>query len=110
MNHERDDLPEAVPIDPEAERRELEAAGWERFEKGTGEVVWWHPTSGTLYSQGAAIRGSGETRLARISWMKNQGGGRERAARTSATADKADTGAHRRRACREEWGGREHHK
>lgn len=55
MNHERDDLPEAVPIDPEAERRKLEAAGWERFEEGTGEVVWWHPTSGTLYPQGEAI-------------------------------------------------------
>jgi hypothetical protein len=54
MNHERNE-PEPTPIDPEVEQRELEAAGWERFEEGSGEVVWLHPPSGALYSQGAAI-------------------------------------------------------
>jgi hypothetical protein len=54
MNHERGE-PESVPIDPEAERRELEAAGWERIEERSGKVVWRHPTSGALYPQGAAI-------------------------------------------------------
>lgn len=54
MNQERNE-PEAVPIDPEAERRELEAAGWERIVERSGKVVWQHPTSGALYPQGAAI-------------------------------------------------------
>jgi hypothetical protein len=47
--------PEAVPIDPEAERRELEAAGWKRIETLSGKVVWRHPASGYLYPQGPAI-------------------------------------------------------
>jgi hypothetical protein len=54
MNHEPNE-PEAVPIDPEAERRELEAAGWERIVERSGKVVWRHPTSGALYPQGPAI-------------------------------------------------------
>jgi hypothetical protein len=40
VNHECDE-PESVSIDLEAERRELEAARWESFEEGTGEVVLW---------------------------------------------------------------------
>lgn len=46
--------PEAVPIDKEAEQRELEAAGWVRIERA-GKVVWQNPESGHLYPQGAAI-------------------------------------------------------
>jgi hypothetical protein len=49
------DEPEGVPIDPEAQQRELEAAGWERLER-QGKVVWRHPESGALYPQGPAIR------------------------------------------------------
>jgi hypothetical protein len=48
MNHERNDLPEAVSIDLEAERRELEASGWKQIEERLGKVVWRHPTSGVL--------------------------------------------------------------
>lgn len=36
------------------ERRELEAAGWERIVR-EGEVVWRNPESGYLYPQGVAI-------------------------------------------------------
>jgi hypothetical protein len=54
VNHERNE-PESVPINPERERRELEAAGWERIEERSGKVVWQHPTSGALYPQGAAL-------------------------------------------------------
>ena len=54
MNDERNE-PEAVPIDPEAERRELEGAGWKRIEDRMGKVVWRHPTSGYLYPQGPAM-------------------------------------------------------
>ncbi|HEX2098242.1 MAG TPA: hypothetical protein VHF46_04215 [Rubrobacteraceae bacterium] len=54
VNHERNE-PESVPINPEVERRELEAAGWERIEERSGKVVWRHPTSGALYPQGAAL-------------------------------------------------------
>ncbi len=47
--------PEAVPIGPEAEQRELDAAGWERIER-QGKLLWRHPKSGALYPQGPAIR------------------------------------------------------
>ncbi len=47
------DEPDAVPIDPEGEQRELEAAGWERLDR-MGKIVWRSP-SGYLYPQGAAI-------------------------------------------------------
>ncbi len=45
--------PDAVPIDPEGEQRELEAAGWKRMER-MGKTVWCSP-GGHLYPQGAAI-------------------------------------------------------
>ncbi len=48
------DEPEAVPIDPEDEQRELETAGWKRLER-QGKIVWQNPHSGHLYPQGAAI-------------------------------------------------------
>jgi hypothetical protein len=54
VNHEGGE-PESVPINPERERRELEAAGWKRIEERSGKVVWQHPTSGALYPQGAAL-------------------------------------------------------
>jgi hypothetical protein len=38
----------------EAERRELEAAGWERVER-MGKTVWRNPESGHLYPQDVAI-------------------------------------------------------
>ena len=37
MNHDRGE-PESVTIDSEAERRELEAAGWERIEERSGRL------------------------------------------------------------------------
>jgi hypothetical protein len=49
-----DDEPTAVPIDLEAQQRELEAAGWER-EDHQGKLLWRHPVSGHLYPQGPAI-------------------------------------------------------
>ena len=49
------DEPEAVPVDPEAEQRELEAAGWARVER-QGKLLWRHPESGYLYPQGPAVR------------------------------------------------------
>ncbi len=49
------DEPEAVPVDPEAEQRELEAAGWARVER-QGKLLWRHPESGGLYPQGPAVR------------------------------------------------------
>ncbi len=49
------DEPATVPVDPEAQQRELEAAGWEQVER-MGKVVWRHPTSGGLYPQGPAMR------------------------------------------------------
>jgi hypothetical protein len=45
---------EAVPVDVEAQQRELESAGWERQER-LGKVVWRRPDSNYLYPQGAAI-------------------------------------------------------
>lgn len=45
----------AVPIDPEGEQRELEAAGWERLDI-QGKVLWMNPKSGHRYPQGPAIR------------------------------------------------------
>jgi hypothetical protein len=39
----------------EAERRELEAAGWEPVER-EGVVVWENPRSGYFYPQFAAMR------------------------------------------------------
>ena len=46
---------ESVPIDPEGEQRELEAAGWERLDI-QGKVLWVNPESGHRYPQGPAIR------------------------------------------------------
>lgn len=46
--------PMAEPVDLEAERRELEEAGWEPIERA-GKLVWRNPKSGHLYPQGAAI-------------------------------------------------------
>ena len=48
-------LPDAVPVDLEAQRRELEEAGWKRLER-LGKVVWQRPNSNYLYPQGVAIR------------------------------------------------------
>jgi hypothetical protein len=45
---------ETVPVDLEAQQRELEAAGWERLER-LGKVVWRRPNSNYLYPQGVAI-------------------------------------------------------
>ena len=50
-----EDEPEAVPVDPEAQQRDLKEAGWEPIER-LGKVVWRHPWSGHLYPQGAAIQ------------------------------------------------------
>ena len=46
---------DAVPIDPEGEQRELEAAGWERVNV-QGKIFWLNPESGHRYPQGPAIR------------------------------------------------------
>lgn len=48
------DEPTSVPIDPEAEQRELEDAGWERLER-QGKIFWRNPESGHPYPQGAAV-------------------------------------------------------
>ncbi len=58
------DEPEAVPVDPEAQQRELKEAGWERVER-LGKIVWRHPRSGHLYPQGAAIQ--------RLRWDRRTG-------------------------------------
>ena len=47
--------PDAVPVDLETQRRELEEAGWTRLER-MGKVVWQRPNSNYLYPQGVAIR------------------------------------------------------
>jgi hypothetical protein len=47
--------PDSVPVDPEAQRRELEEAGWAPIER-LGKVVWQRPHSNYLYPQGVAIR------------------------------------------------------
>jgi hypothetical protein len=49
------DEPEAVLVDPEAQQRELEEAGWEPIER-LGKIVWRHPQSGYFYPQGTAIQ------------------------------------------------------
>jgi hypothetical protein len=46
---------DAAPVDLEAQRRELEEAGWTRIER-LGKVVWRKPNSTYLYPQGVAIR------------------------------------------------------
>ena len=46
---------DAVPVDLEAQRRELEEAGWKRLDR-LGKVVWQRPDSNYLYPQGVAIR------------------------------------------------------
>jgi hypothetical protein len=46
---------DAAPVDLEAQRRELEEAGWTRIER-LGKVVWRRPNSTYLYPQGVAIR------------------------------------------------------
>ena len=51
----RDKEQKTVPIDPEGEQRELEAAGWERMDV-QGKVLWVNPQSGHRYPQGPAIR------------------------------------------------------
>ena len=45
----------AVPVDPQAQRRELEEAGWKLIER-MGKIVWQRPDSQYLYPQGVAIR------------------------------------------------------
>jgi hypothetical protein len=49
------DQPEAVPVDLEAQQRELKEAGWEPIER-LGKTVWRHPESGHCYPQGPAIQ------------------------------------------------------
>jgi len=46
---------DSVPVDPEAQQRELEEAGWIPIER-LGKVVWQRPNSNYLYPQGVAIR------------------------------------------------------
>jgi hypothetical protein len=46
---------DTVPVDLEAQRRELEEAGWVRIER-LGKVVWRRPNSAYLYPQGVAVR------------------------------------------------------
>ncbi len=46
---------DAAPVDLEAQRRELEEAGWTQIER-LGKVVWRRPSSNYLYPQGVAIR------------------------------------------------------
>jgi hypothetical protein len=58
------DEPEVVPVDPEAQQRELEQAGWERLER-LDKAVWRHPRSGHFYPQGAAIQ--------RLRWDRRTG-------------------------------------
>jgi hypothetical protein len=50
----RDEQPTARPVDKEAERRELEAAGWRPKERA-GEIVWQAPGGGSWYQQDVAI-------------------------------------------------------
>jgi hypothetical protein len=45
---------ETTQVELEAQRRELEAAGWERLDR-LDKLVWRNPRSGYLYPQGAAI-------------------------------------------------------
>lgn len=47
--------PEAALVDLEAQRRELEEAGWTPIER-LGKLVWRRPDSNYLYPQGVAIR------------------------------------------------------
>lgn len=46
--------PMVEPLETEEAQRELEAAGWERVERG-GKLLWRNPKSGHLYPQGAAV-------------------------------------------------------
>ena len=46
--------PTTRPADKEAERRELEAAGWRSKERAS-EFVWQAPGGGLWYQQGVAI-------------------------------------------------------
>ena len=39
----------------ERQRGELEAAGWELVERGSGKTIWRNPLSGRLYPQYVAI-------------------------------------------------------
>jgi hypothetical protein len=50
-----DKVPDADPIDLEADQRELEAGGWERVEI-EGHIFWVNPESDHRYPQGPAIR------------------------------------------------------
>jgi plasmid stabilization system protein ParE len=68
----RDKEQKTVPIDPEGEQRELEAAGWERMDV-QGKVLWVNPQSGHRYPQGPAIR-----RLRQIQEEAEQGRGEGR--------------------------------
>ena len=65
----RDKEQKTVPIDPEGEQRELEAAGWERLDV-QGKVLWVNPQSGHRYPQGPAIR-----RLRQVQEEADQGSG-----------------------------------
>ena len=47
--------PGVVPVDLEAQRRELVDAGWAPIDR-LGKVVWRRPDSHYLYPQGVAIR------------------------------------------------------
>jgi hypothetical protein len=53
--YREEEEPLAVPIDKEAEQRELKEAGWELIETATGKILWRNPESDHLYPQGAAI-------------------------------------------------------
>ena len=68
----RDKEQKTVPIDPEGEQRELEAAGWKRMDV-QGKVLWVNPQSGHRYPQGPAIR-----RLRQIREESEQGRGEGR--------------------------------
>ena len=46
---------DSVSVDPEAQQRELEEAGWKPIER-MGKIVWQRPDSQYLYPQGVAIR------------------------------------------------------
>ena len=39
----------------ERQQHELEAAGWELVERGSGKTIWRNPQSGGLYPQSVAI-------------------------------------------------------
>jgi hypothetical protein len=44
-----------VRSEKERQRNELEGAGWELVERGSGKTIWRNPQSGRLYPQYVAI-------------------------------------------------------